>query len=43
MILINFGQNITSDKMYLKLQAKFLHSVFSTDHLKQITVNKINC
>ena len=28
MILINFGQNITSDKMYLKLQAKFLHSVF---------------
>ena len=29
--------------MSLKLQAKFLHTVFLTDHLKQITVNKINC
>ena len=37
MILINFGQNITSDN------SKFQHTVFLTDHLKQITVNKINC
>ena len=29
--------------MSLKLQAKFLHTAFLTDHLKQITVNKINC
>ena len=29
--------------MSLKLQAKFQHTVFLTDHLKQITVNKINC